>query len=220
MSRLSRLVLLPAAVLGAVVLTSVPALAAPSNQDVTWMQAAHQTNLAEIAAGNAAQQAAASAQVKQLAAMFVQMHTQLDAALTQSARQLGVQLPSTPSAAQQQQLAALKQKSGQAFDTAWIPAQIAGHETALAGTMAELQNGSDASVLALARTSLPVIQQHLNALRGLAEQSGLPTSVPAGSGGQAAGSGLPTAGWGIAGLGALAVLAGVAGMVRRRTSAA
>jgi putative membrane protein len=43
---LTRLALVPAAVLGTVVLTAAPALAAPSEQDVAWMQAAHQSNLA------------------------------------------------------------------------------------------------------------------------------------------------------------------------------
>lgn len=220
MRRSVRLTLLPAAVLGAVVLTSAPALAAPSDQDVTWMQAAHQGNLAEIAAGNAAQQSATDNQVKQLGAMFVQMHTQLDQALTQAGQQLGVQLPSEPSAAQKQQLAAVQQKSGRAFDTAWVSQQIGAHETTLAATTRELQNGSEAAVLDLARTATPVVQQHLDQLRNLATQYGLPTSVNAGTGGQAASDGWRTAGWALAGIGVLAAAAGTVGLVRRRAGAA
>jgi putative membrane protein len=220
MRRSVRLVFLPAAVLGAVVLTSAPALAAPSDQDVTWMQAAHQSNLAEIAAGNAAQQSATDNQVKQLGQMFVQMHTQLDQALTQAAQQLGVQLPSSPSASQQQELATVQQKSGRAFDTAWVSQQIGGHETALAATTRELQNGSEAAVLDLARTATPVVQQHLDQLRGLAQQYGLPTSVNAGTGGQAASDGARTAGWALAGVGALALAAGTVGLARRRSHTA
>lgn len=219
MRPLTRLALVPAAVIGAVLLTSAPALAAPSDQDVSWMQAAHQVNLAEIAAGNAAQQQAATSQVKQLGAMFAQMHTQLDGPLTQAAQRLGVQLPGSPTPQQQQQLAAVQQKSGQAFDTAWVALQIAGHETALAQTQQELSSGSDPTVLAQARAAAPVIQQHLSEVRAIAGQSGVPTAVPGGTGGQAAHHD-SALGWALAALGVLALGAGTAGLVRRRSLAA
>jgi putative membrane protein len=220
MRRPSRLVLLSVAVLGTVVLTSGPALAAPSDQDVTWVQAAHQSNLAEIAAGNAAQQSATTPEVRNLGAMFVQMHTQLDQQLTQAAQQLGVSLPGEPTAEQQQQLAAVQQNSGQAFDTAWIAQQIGSHSTTLAATQRELQNGSDQTVLQLAQAATPVIQQHLSSLRDVARQYGVPTSVPGGTGGQAADGGLGTAGWALTGVGVLALLAGTVGLLRRRATAA
>ncbi|NEK59922.1 DUF4142 domain-containing protein [Geodermatophilus sabuli] len=220
MRRLSRLVLLPVAALGALVLTAAPALAAPSDQDVTWMQAAHQSNLAEIAAGNAAQQAATTPEVRELGAMFVQMHTQLDTQLTQAAQQLGVQLPGEPSAEQQRQLAAVQRNSGQAFDTAWIAQQIGSHSTTLAATQRELQNGSDGTVLDLARAATPVVEQHLTQLRDTARKYGVPTSVPGGTGGQVADGGLGTTGWALTGLGAVALVAGTAGLVRRRATSA
>jgi putative membrane protein len=216
----TRLALLPAAVLATVTLTATSALAAPSDQDVAWMQAAHQSNLAEIAAGNAAQQSATAPEVKNLGAMFVQMHTELDTALTQAAQQLGVQLPGTPSPEQQQSLAAVQANQGRAFDTAWIAQQIGSHATTLAATQKELASGSDPTVLNLARTATPVVQQHLTELRTVARQYGVPTSVPGGTGGQAADNGTATLGWVLAGLGGLAVLAGGAGLVRRRATAA
>ncbi|MGY1813962.1 DUF4142 domain-containing protein [Blastococcus sp. SYSU D00820] len=211
--------LLPAAVLGAVVLSASPALAAPSEQDVSWMQAAHQSNLAEIAAGQAAQQSATDDRVRQLGQMFIQMHTQLDQQLTQAAQQLGVQLPAEPSAEQQQQLAAVQQNTGQAFDSAWISQQLASHTTTLAAGQRELENGSDPTVLELARASAPVVEQHLVELRNLAAAYGLPTTVDAGSGGQAAGDS-DLIGWGIAGAGGIALLAGTVGLVHRRRATA
>ncbi len=220
MRMLSRLALVPVAVVGAVVLTAAPALAAPSQQDVTWMQAAHQSNLAEIAAGNAAQQAATTPEVKQLGQMFVQMHTELDTALTAAAQQLGVQLPPAPNAEQQRQLAAVQQNTGRAFDTAWIAQQIGSHTTTLAATQLELRNGSDPAVLAQARTATPVVEQHLVELRQVAAQYGVPTSVPGGTGGQAADGNTGALAWGLTGLGAAALVAGTVGLVRRRQTAA
>jgi putative membrane protein len=220
MRKWTRLALVPAAALGIVVLAAAPALAAVSGQDTTWLQAAHQGNLAEIAAGQAAQQSATNAQVKQLGAMFVQDHTRLDGQLTQAAQQLGVQLPTSPTPAQQQQLADVRQKTGAAFDSAWTSTQLAAHATTLAATQQELQAGSDATVLGLARTATPVVQHHLAELQALAAQLGLPTSVNGGSGGQAATGTARTVGWALAGAGGLMILTGAAGRVRRRAASA
>ena len=220
MRRLARLVLVPAMALGVVGLAAGPALAAPTQQDSTWMVEAHQSNLTEIAAGNDAQQKATTSEVKQLGAMFVQMHTQLDQQLTAAAQQLGVTLPDAPSPAQQAQLAAVAKNTGQAYDAAWIAQQIGSHSTTLAATQRELANGSDPTVLALAKASTPVVQQHLTELRNTAQALGLPSSVPGGTGGQAADGGTAGVGWALAGTGALAVLAGAALMVRRRNAEA
>ncbi len=215
-SRLVRLVFLPVVALGAVVLNAAPASAAPSDQDVTWMQAAHQSNLTEIAAGQAAQQMATDERVRQLGQMFIQMHTELDGQLTAAAQQLGVELPAEPSATQQQQLAAVSRNSGPAFDRAWISQQLGSHQSTLAAGQRQLQNGSDPTALQLAQASAPVVQQHLDELRALAGQYGLPTSVDAGTGGQAADDGTQALGWGIAGVGGAALLAGTVTLVRRR----
>jgi putative membrane protein len=220
MRTLARLVLVPAVALGVVGLAAAPALAAPSQQDTTWMAAAHQSNLAEIAAGNDAQQKATSSQVKDLGAMFVQMHTQLDQQLTQAAQQFGVQLPGAPSESQQAALAAVQQKTGQAYDAAWIAQQLASHTTTLADTQRELSTGSDATVLDLARTATPVVQQHLTELRNTAAELGVPTSVPGGTGGQAAEDSTDVTGWALTGTGALTMLAGATVLVRRRHAAA
>jgi putative membrane protein len=217
---LARLLLVPGMAIGVVGLAAAPALAAPSQQDTTWMVEAHQSNLTEIAAGTDAQQKATTAEVKQLGAMFVQMHTELDQQLTAAAQQLGVQLPDAPSPAQQAQLQAVQQNSGQAYDNAWIAQQIGSHTTTLAATQRELSNGSDPTVLALAQASTPVVQQHLTELRNTADQFGIPSSVPGGTGGQAADDGTAGLGWALAGTGALAALVGGTALVRRRNASA
>ncbi len=159
------------------------ALAAPTSVDTTWMVAAHQSNLTEIAAGKAAGQKATSTGVKDAGAMFVTMHTDLDAKLTAAAQKLGVTLPAAPTAAQQATLARVGALSGTAFDTAWVASQIAGHREAIAATAKELASGSDTAVLALAKAAAPVIASHLVTVEKLA---GVPVTVQAGTGGQAA----------------------------------
>lgn len=196
--------------------TAATAQAAPSVQDSTWMVAAHQTNLTEIAAGTAAQTKAVSQSVKDAGQMFVTMHTQLDATLTATAQKLGVSLPTTPNPAQQQTLASVGSQTGASFDTAWVASQVAGHRMALAGTQAEVASGSDATVVALAQAALPVIEQHLATVTAL---SANPSTVQAGTGGQAAQADLATRPWLLALLFlGLVLIAGAAGrlvLVRR-----
>lgn len=162
------------------------AAAAPSQQDTTWMIAAHQSNLAEIAAGQTAQQKATSQEVKDLGAMFVEHHTAMDAELTAAATELGVDLPDAPTADQQAQLAAVASQTGAQFDAAWIAQQIASHQATLQATQLEVSSGTNPTVVALAEKATSIVQQHLTALQELSSAAGAPTAIQTGSGGQAA----------------------------------
>ena len=166
--------------------TATVVAAAPSTQDTNWMVSAHQSNLAEIAAGTSAQSRATTDEVRQLGAMFVEMHTQLDADLTAAAATLGVQLPPAPTPDQQAQLAAVEANAGSAYDTAWIAQQLASHELTLQAGQTEISSGSDPTVVGLAQAAAPVVQQHLTELQNLSTASEAPTRVDTGSGGDAA----------------------------------
>src|SRR3954468_8066560 len=139
--------------------------AAVSSQDRTWMVAAHQSNLTEIAAGKAAQQKATTQKVRDLGAMFIRDHTAQDAQLTKAASSLGVSLPGAPNPQQRAALASVAAKSGAAFDTAWIASQTTGHAQTLAATDKEIANGSNATALKLAKAARPVIAMHYTELK-------------------------------------------------------
>jgi hypothetical protein len=98
---LRRATLGAATLIAAIALAASPALAQPSQQDTDWMIAAHQSNLAEIAAGTAAQSQATSDDVRQMGAMLIADHKKLDADLTAAAQQLSVDLPDAPTPEQQ-----------------------------------------------------------------------------------------------------------------------
>lgn len=197
----------------------VPVAAASANsQDDTWMVVAHQSNLAEIAAGKSAQANATRGDVKDLGKMLVTDHTKLDASLKKLASKQGLDLPSQPTASQRAALATVKQNSGAAYDAAWVRAQTTGHLQTRAATRKELANGGVPAVLAAAKTATPVVQHHIDELRSIAIDLGIsvPNSVSAGTGGQAAtgGSALPVT---LAGLGL--ALVGSALLLRRRRAA-
>lgn len=206
------------ALVGAAVVSTEASAAAPSAQDRTFLVAAHQSNLAEIAAGRAAQQKATTSVVKRHGQQFITDHTRLDGNLTAVAGKLGVTLPGAPTAAQQASLAAVTAQSGAAFDKAWIQQQTTGHLQAKAAGQKELATGSDTSVVALAKAAGPVVQIHLNMLLA---SGGTPTGVDAGTGGQAASApaGDRPLGWGLLGLGAL-LTALVVAVVRPRRGTA
>jgi putative membrane protein len=156
-------------------LLATPANAAPTAQDVLFLQQAHQANLAEISAGQLAQQRSDNAAIKQIGATFVANHTTLDSAVQQTAHALGVTLPATPNAEQQAAAAHLKQVSGAAFDKLYVAAELDGHHDAMADVQTELAKGTDAQVKADAQAAEPVIAKHLQMLQAEATQLSLPT---------------------------------------------
>jgi putative membrane protein len=147
-----------------------------SQQDAQYLRQAHQTNLAEIAAGHLAQQKGSSQTVKNLGAKFVTDHTKLDQALRSVAQNLGVSLPQAPNVNQQAVAARLKATSGSQFDTLFVTTQWAGHMQAMQATQTEITQGSNPQAVKVARDSAPVIAAHHQALEAAARTLNIPLS--------------------------------------------
>lgn len=180
-----RILAIVALTIGALAIAAGPAVAAPSTQDTRFLQQAHQTNLAEISAGQLAQQKGNSQVVRDIGARLVTDHTRLDQSLRVAANALGVSLPSTPNAAQLAVARQLQAATGAEFDRLFVTTQIAGHVQAMRNGEEELANGSDPQAKQVATEAAPVIQAHHDLLTAAARQLGIPTSVNAGSGGMA-----------------------------------
>ncbi|MBO4209278.1 DUF4142 domain-containing protein [Micromonospora echinofusca] len=169
-----------------VVLGLAPAAAAqaavqPSTQDTQFVQAIHQVNLAEIEAGNLAQQKGQNQQVKDLGQRIATDHTQVDQSVQSTAQQLGITLPDKPTADQQAVLDQLNKVNGAEFDREWVTAELAGHVQAIQAVQTEISQGSDQSVIQLAQDALPVLQAHYDALVALAQSLGIPVPQVSGS---------------------------------------
>lgn len=215
MSTLRRIAAIAGATALVLVVGVAPALAAPSDADAAWLASAHQSNLAEIAAGQSAQQNAASAGVRAAAATLIEDHTTLDADLRGLATELRITLPAAATTAQVEALARVETQSGDAYDAAWLALVIDGHAASLASVEQEAAAGSDPRVTARAAAAAPVIQRHYDHARAL---SGAIGSVPAGDGGQLATDRRPVAAM-LGGLGVL-LLAGALVQYRRRAAIA
>lgn len=163
---------------------STTTAAAPNAQDRAFLVIAHQSNLAEIAAGRVAQQKATTQVVREHGQLFIRDHTRLDADVKRVAQQFNVDLPDQPTTTQRASLAAVAAKSGSAFDAAWLTQQLASHRASLAAGNKELAQGADATVKGLASAAAPVVKMHLAMLEQATGQS--PSGANAGTGGQAA----------------------------------
>lgn len=197
---------------------SIAVAAAPNAQDGTYVTANGQTNLAEIAIGQLALQRAQNDATRELAQMTLSDHQAALAKLQAVAAQLGIAVPTEPSADQKKAAATLQEVDDNAFDITYAQIQVAGHQKSIAGTNMELTAGSDAALINYATNYLPVATMHLQmAQDALVAAGGTPVAVPAGTGGLAAEAPASTVWWqatlGVAGL---LLLSGGIVMMRRQ----
>ena len=157
-----------------------------SAQDRTFLATAHQSNLAEIASGTLAQTKATGADIKAEGRMWISDHTKLDATGAALSKAYGINLPTRPNAEQRAAAAGLDARTGSAFDTYWVQVGLTGHLKTLAAVRKEIADGSAADIVAAAKTAEPIVAEHVASLEALAGEYGVPTSVAAGTGGQAA----------------------------------
>jgi putative membrane protein len=145
-----------------------PAFAADvSTQDASFLRASHQGNLTEIAAGRDAQKNATTDCVRHVGRVLVRDHTALDADVRALAGKLDVSLPSSPSAEQRRVLESVRAKAGSpAYDKAWLQAQNDAHTMTLARIDREVSGGSNPEVIAAAKAARPVVEMHLDMVRG------------------------------------------------------
>jgi putative membrane protein len=193
-TRVSAMTLVAGLATGSVLLigSTVPAGAATvaasaSAQDVSWAQATAQTDYAEIAIGQLADQRAEHSATKMMAQVTISDHTKALASLKSVASQDGITLPTAPSATQQSQAAQLKSVASSQFDATYDAIQIKGHELSISATQAELADGSSTAVKDDAQAYLPVAEKHLRMAESDYTALGGPVSaVSAGTGGLAA----------------------------------
>src|ERR1700759_4202624 len=138
-----------------------PGSGQPSAQDVTWMQANAQADLAEIALGKLALATSQDAGVRKVATVTMKDHESVPDQLGALAAEEGVQLPTAPSDAQQKVGRELSALTGAKFDLTWDNAEITGHRESVAQTVTEIRHGSDRAVTHFAWHYLSAAGMHL-----------------------------------------------------------
>jgi putative membrane protein len=146
--------------------TPAPAMAM-SGQDFANSAAA--SDAFEVASSKLAAANSQSASVKSFAEKMVKAHTDSTAKLKAAAAKASPAITPDPTLKpeQQEQLDSLKSKKGTDFDTAYIAAQIAGHEQALELLIQYATQGDVPQLKTLATNLVPIVSEHLNMAKGL-----------------------------------------------------
>jgi putative membrane protein len=175
----------------AAALLLIPALPASSaiaegnvnQQDRTFVREAAASGQQEVAAGRLAEKQAGAPAVREFGRWMVTDHTLLDMMLRERARQADLTLQSAPGS--QSKLDALRSLHDRQFDQPYIAEQVRDHERAVALFQQEILSGENRGLKSLARTSLPLLQEHLVEAKDLQTQvlatapGGNEMSVPA-----------------------------------------
>jgi putative membrane protein len=132
-----------------------------SGLDKRWLKVHIQTNLFEIAGGQAAVDRAVTREVREFGAELVRDHTAALGEATALAQRLGVKVPAEPAPLQQWALRATQEFSGIDFDRWFTDLQVEGHRQAIVEAVTEVAKGCNRKVRRLAAASLPVLQRHL-----------------------------------------------------------
>lgn len=167
--------------------TAQGAGAAGPGPDVSYLNAAHQTNLSIIQASQVAK-THGRACVREVAARLEVDHRRLAAEELEAARKIGVGLVAIPSLAQRQQLSGLAVRTGEpGYDAAWLAFQRQQHHRLLTLANGELENGKGSVVKSVARGTQSVTRMDLRMIEPTCHVVADSQTVPTGDGGQMAG---------------------------------
>jgi putative membrane protein len=155
-------------------LPDAPVLAADapaktSHADRSFADTAAEAGMAEVEMAKAAQQHAASADVKSFADRMVADHSKANEQLTSIATAQGIKLPTKLSHKDQRELDRLGKLDGTAFDKEYVKSQVGAHQDAVKLFTKESQSGRNDDLKSFAGTTLPTLQDHLSMVTTLAK---------------------------------------------------
>lgn len=140
-----------------------------SASDKQFLSAAAKANMTEAHEGQMAAQQASRSDVKDLANMMVQDHTQAYGELQELAAKVGYTIPTGINAAKEPDIVRLVHLKGNSFDRQFCSEQVAAHQGAIALFKREAAHGENADVKAYASRMVATLQKHLQAAQACAK---------------------------------------------------
>jgi len=146
---------------------AIAQMAPPPAQEFVTMAAS--SDMFEIQSSTAALERAESAEVKQFAQMMIDDHTEASEDLLAAIQQSGEDLeaPGAMTEKHQEQIDTLNAVTGTDFDAAYVDAQVAAHEEALALMTSYAEGGDNEALKAHAEKTAHVVQTHLEHVQQL-----------------------------------------------------
>lgn len=135
--------------------------------DAEFTVKAASASMAEVALGKMAQQKGMSKQVKNFGAMMVTEHGKINDFIRALAVTKNISIPREPGADEQKVIRKLSDKSGRDFDKAYIDDMIDDHKADIKLFETAAKKCLDPDVKSFAVKTLPVLQEHLDAISAI-----------------------------------------------------
>jgi putative membrane protein len=155
-----------------ILIAPLAAVGADSNPDASFYKKAAEGGIAEVDAGNLAQQKANKQALKDFGAMMVKDHSAVNEKLQALAASKNISLPTSASVGDMATKAKLDVLTGDTFDRSYIKSQIKDHRGAIALFKKESSSGQDPDAKAFAIAALPTLRMHLNTIKTIAANEG------------------------------------------------
>jgi len=146
---------------------STPATMTADSATSQFLMKAADGGMAEVSAGEMAQNKATHADVKMFASMMVQDHTGANQQVKTLSSQRQVMLPAAPSEEHTKKIAETSKMSGKAFDKAYMDMMVADHKKTIALFQSASGNVGDAEVKTFITQTLPKLQTHLDSAQAI-----------------------------------------------------
>ena len=156
-----------------ILIAPLTAVAADSNPDATFYKEAAAAGIAEVDAGNLAQQKGNHQAVKDFGAMMVKDHSAANEKLQALAASKNISLPTSASIGEMGTKAKLEVLSGETFDKSFLKTEIKDHRGAIALFKEEIAAGQDPDAKAFASATLPTLKMHLHTVKTIAANEGI-----------------------------------------------
>ena len=152
----------------ATVIPVAAALAAPlAKTDAMFINKAAIGGMTEVQEGQAATATATSPDLKTFAQKMIDDHTANNQELMTLAMTKGVTPPADLDKMHATEVSMLTKKTGATFDRTYIKDQTKGHEAMEKVMQNEIDHGTDPDLKAFAAKTLPVVQSHLDMIKGM-----------------------------------------------------
>jgi len=136
--------------------------ASASKQDTTFVAKASAGGMTEVQASKLADAQAQSTEIKSFASMMVADHTKAGDQLSFVAQKDGFTPSTSPTPAQQKELAHLQTLNGVAFDKAYTAMMLKDHRETIALFKKEAAAGKNDDLKSFASETLPTLEHHLD----------------------------------------------------------
>jgi len=143
-----------------------------SDKDKQFVQKAARDGLAEVQLGQMAAERASNPEVQRFGQRMVTDHTKANQELMALAQSKNISLPKESDKQHQKTAQALAKKQGRDFDQAYMRDMVTDHEKAVQLFTTAANNAQDADIKVFANKTLPILQEHLQMARQLAQQQG------------------------------------------------